>query len=513
MTVSTIGSVAEFETNGVTTNYPFYFKFLANEDLVVTYVDPLGAISTLTLGTQYTANGAGNEQGGSIVTTSVLAGPGKLIVSREMEAFQQTSLRNQGKFLAETHEDVFDKLTMLIQQGFSIFARALVRPIGKSYYNAEGRNISNLADPAKDQDAATKKWAETYIAQILSTGQGPINNAANVVIADVANWFASLSVEGALAELGGRAVMGAPGRGYNLLSGVIAANGGPLAFINDAGHRPTGFSLTLSQPNAYSTTVNFLENSSKVSNFVVVPDETYAVAGIVAGASVFTDRAVIQASAPLTMKYAGFNAITAQPLWNAGGLIGNTLLPNNGGVKITHPQATPNTVPVVCALSATGAPGVQLAISDYTDNDVTVVAIDDMNGYISFNGTTWTQSLSNNVIAPASIIFSGGNLVVTHQDVGTEAYSVTLSAFSTAYQVVLANVSSTMFTVQFYTAAGVLVTVADSSMKFMYRRNAKVVRNMNGVTFSLDRGRCYVPNAAYQNLPAGNYWMAGVMEK
>lgn len=117
MTVSTIGSVAEFDTNGVTTNYPFYFKFLANEDLVVTYVDPLGVSSTLTLGTHYTANGAGNDNGGSIVTTLALAGPGQLVVSREMDAFQQTSLRNQGKFLAETHEDVFDKLTMLIQQG------------------------------------------------------------------------------------------------------------------------------------------------------------------------------------------------------------------------------------------------------------------------------------------------------------------------------------------------------------------------------------------------------------
>ncbi|WP_339452009.1 hypothetical protein [Pseudomonas sp. JAI120] len=181
MTVNTISSVAEFETNGVTTNYPFYFKFLANEDLVVTYVDPLGVSSTLTLGTHYSVNGAGNDQGGSIVTTSALAGPGQLVVSREMEAFQQTSLRNQGKFLAETHEDVFDKLTMLIQQGFSTFKRALTRPFGRDYFFAEGRRIASVKDPVETQDAATKHSVESYVSSILATGQGPINSAENVV--------------------------------------------------------------------------------------------------------------------------------------------------------------------------------------------------------------------------------------------------------------------------------------------------------------------------------------------
>ncbi|WP_339451536.1 hypothetical protein [Pseudomonas sp. JAI120] len=180
MTVPTLNSVAEFVTNGVTTNFPFFFKFLANEDLVVTYVDPAGVSSVLTLGTQYTVNGAGNDSG-SIVTSTALAGPGQLVVSREMDAYQQTSLRNQGKFLAETHEDVFDKLTMLIQQGFSTFKRALTRPFGRDYFFAEGRRIASVKDPVETQDAATKHSVESYVSSILATGQGPINSAENVV--------------------------------------------------------------------------------------------------------------------------------------------------------------------------------------------------------------------------------------------------------------------------------------------------------------------------------------------
>lgn len=181
MTVNTINSVAEFVTNGVTTDFPFYFKFFANEDLSVTYINPLGVSTVLTLGTNYTVNGAGDEDGGSITTTTTLAGPGQLVVSREMDAYQLTSLRNQGKFLAETHEDVFDKLTMLIQQGFSIFKRALTRPFGRDYFYAENRRITNVADPTEAQDAVTKYYNERYIAGLLEDFTGPLNNAANVM--------------------------------------------------------------------------------------------------------------------------------------------------------------------------------------------------------------------------------------------------------------------------------------------------------------------------------------------
>lgn len=167
MTVNTIESSADFDTNGATVNFPFFFKFLANDDLVVTYVDSLGTSTVLALGTHYTVSGAGSEEGGSITTTSALAS-GKLNVSRDMDTYQQTSLRNQGKFLAETHEDVFDRLTMLIQQSFSWFRRALVRPRGKNYYDAEGRLIKNLGDGAGDQDAVNVRTMRSYVDRAIA---------------------------------------------------------------------------------------------------------------------------------------------------------------------------------------------------------------------------------------------------------------------------------------------------------------------------------------------------------
>lgn len=61
------------------------------------------------------------------------------------------------------------------------YSRALVRPLFKNYYDAEGRQIKNLADPVADQDAATGGWVSRLIGSILETGQGPVNNAANVL--------------------------------------------------------------------------------------------------------------------------------------------------------------------------------------------------------------------------------------------------------------------------------------------------------------------------------------------
>lgn len=179
MTVSTLNSSAEFATNGVTTVFPIGFKFLAAADLNVTYTNAAGVTQDLVLGVDYTVSGAGDEQGGSITTLTALA-TGQLGVERDMQAYQPTSLRNQGRFFAETHEDVFDRLTMLVQQILGRIGRSLMRPLGRNYYDAEGRQIKNVDNPTSMQDAATLGWTSQYIAGVVSQIQGPINNAANI---------------------------------------------------------------------------------------------------------------------------------------------------------------------------------------------------------------------------------------------------------------------------------------------------------------------------------------------
>ena len=117
MTVQTNTNVASFNGNGVTQIFPIAFKFNNDTDLVVLLVnEDSGASSLLTLNSDYTVSGEGNEEGGLINVVVAPAVGQRLKVSRVVDILQMTDLRNQGKFFAEVHEDAFDLLTMIAQQ-------------------------------------------------------------------------------------------------------------------------------------------------------------------------------------------------------------------------------------------------------------------------------------------------------------------------------------------------------------------------------------------------------------
>lgn len=125
MTVSSQTNNVTFVGNGVATSFPLPFRFFNNGDIRAYFIDSAtGASTPMALGIDYTLIGAGEpEVDGnalSLLTTAVpLASLRGLYVERIMEQVQETDIVNQGEFFASTHEDVFDRLTMLIQQAES----------------------------------------------------------------------------------------------------------------------------------------------------------------------------------------------------------------------------------------------------------------------------------------------------------------------------------------------------------------------------------------------------------
>lgn len=162
MTVSTVVDHNDYTGNGVTTSFPYTFRIFKKADLTVSVIDLSENITVLVLDTDYTVTNAGGFNGGSVVLTSPLANGWQISIARELEATQETDLRNQGKFFAEVHEDAFDKLTMLIQQVGSMFRLALRKPSSiANWYDALNNYIRNLKDPHDPQDAATKNYVDT----------------------------------------------------------------------------------------------------------------------------------------------------------------------------------------------------------------------------------------------------------------------------------------------------------------------------------------------------------------
>lgn len=180
MTVSSQVSSVSYLGDGVTTLLPVPYYFLEQDHLLLTQVNLDASTQVLLLGSDYSVSGAGNQSGGSVTMFSAPAVGVKILISRSVPATQETDYVANDPFPAESHEMALDKLTMLVQQANLALGRALLRPVGKEYFDAEGRLISNVQDPISDQDATTMRWAREYIADLISQIQGPINNAANV---------------------------------------------------------------------------------------------------------------------------------------------------------------------------------------------------------------------------------------------------------------------------------------------------------------------------------------------
>ncbi|HHE7581763.1 TPA: head-binding protein, partial [Escherichia coli] len=164
MTVSTEVDHNEYTGNGATTSFPYTFRIFKKSDLVVQVSDLNGNVTELVLDTGYTVTGAGTYNGGSVVLPSPLAAGWRITIDRVLDVVQETDLRNQGKFFPEVHEDAFDYLTMLIQQCFGWFRRALMKPsLLAKYYDAKQNKISNLADPSFEQDAVNNRSMRKYV--------------------------------------------------------------------------------------------------------------------------------------------------------------------------------------------------------------------------------------------------------------------------------------------------------------------------------------------------------------
>nr|DAR21313.1 MAG TPA: tailspike protein [Caudoviricetes sp.] len=162
MTVSTVVDHNDCVGNGVTTSFLYTFRIFKKSDLVVTVVDLNENLTVLTLDSDYTVTNAGSYAGVNVILPAALDTVWQISIARELEATQETDLRNQGKFFEEVHENAFDKLTMLIQQAYSVFRLALRKPSSiANWYDAlnkPSRTITASGCDNKELCRHTRQW-------------------------------------------------------------------------------------------------------------------------------------------------------------------------------------------------------------------------------------------------------------------------------------------------------------------------------------------------------------------
>lgn len=126
MTIPSAVSRNDYLGNGSADTFDYDFRILAAGDLLVTQADDDGDEETLVHITDYSVTGVGSANGGAITLVSGALPSGyRLSIRRVVAIVQETDLRNQGLFFAQTHEDQFDRGIMIAQQHQDLIARSV----------------------------------------------------------------------------------------------------------------------------------------------------------------------------------------------------------------------------------------------------------------------------------------------------------------------------------------------------------------------------------------------------
>jgi len=196
MTVNTTSITSgPYTGNGVTTSFPYTFKAFTDANVIVYHtVDTVQ--STLTLGTHYSVTGTGVDGGGNVVMTTAPASGDEIYIRSNYSAEQLTDFDSQGGFYPDTHEDAFDKQTMLIQQLEDVQGRGLRLPLSDSSgvmpelspdplkllrWNAAGDAVENVDITLIDPDAVATDILVYTVETFAALATTPATTAGMVV--------------------------------------------------------------------------------------------------------------------------------------------------------------------------------------------------------------------------------------------------------------------------------------------------------------------------------------------
>ena len=226
MTVSSTSARQTYIGDGSTALYSYNFRILSAADLVLVKRNTAtGTETKLVYGVDYTVTGAGGYSGGTFTLTAGVLPPGfALAAYRVVDLLQSTDLRNQGKYLAEVHELVFDRLMMINQQLQDQLNRAVRLPDSEA-----GGELLKL--PAKELralqglafDANGNPIAAGAASAPVSTAVQPVVAAADLAAARAAagGLIPSVATVAAMKALSGTNLTG-----YVQVAGYFTAGDG-----------------------------------------------------------------------------------------------------------------------------------------------------------------------------------------------------------------------------------------------------------------------------------------------
>ena len=127
MTVNTTDITSgPYTGNGVADEFSYTFRIEDKSQVRVFETTDAGVETELTVDTDYTVAGIGNDAGGLITRVAgALPSNYTWFIRSNYQATQNTAFESQGGFFPDVHESSFDKLTFLVQQILDQLGRTL----------------------------------------------------------------------------------------------------------------------------------------------------------------------------------------------------------------------------------------------------------------------------------------------------------------------------------------------------------------------------------------------------
>jgi hypothetical protein len=125
MTIAAETSQATYAGNSATTDFAYPGRIFSVTDLEVRLEDGVGGSILQTYPTNYTVSGVNSLAGGLVKFAVAPTGSQTVKIKVNVPATQSMSIRNQGNFFPEIHEDAFDRSTRSIQSVKRMLERAL----------------------------------------------------------------------------------------------------------------------------------------------------------------------------------------------------------------------------------------------------------------------------------------------------------------------------------------------------------------------------------------------------
>jgi hypothetical protein len=128
MTVSSETARNDYIGTGLLTEYDYTFRILDEADLRLVKRNTSGGETVLVLNTDYTVDGVGDANGGTVTLTTPLEDDYALAIRRYPSLVQETDLRNQAATHNEDLEDAYDRLVHVAQRLQDELSRSMTLP-------------------------------------------------------------------------------------------------------------------------------------------------------------------------------------------------------------------------------------------------------------------------------------------------------------------------------------------------------------------------------------------------